>query len=152
MLTESENRRKRWMSVLAKGPGDRLRDLSAGLDETALPEAVPLRGPETGMVMVRGRAGGTGEPFNMGEMTVTRCSVRLPDGAMGHAYVAGRDAAHALLAARLDAALQNPAHADQIEKSVVAPLEADQRDRRDRRGREAAATKVEFFTLVRGED
>ena len=32
--------------------------------------------------MVRGRVGGTGAPFNLGEMSVTRCSVRLADGSL----------------------------------------------------------------------
>ena len=59
--------------------------------------------------MARGRPGGDGAPFNLGEMTVTRCTVRLEDGTVGHAYVAGRDMRQAELAAVLDAVLQGPA-------------------------------------------
>ena len=33
-----------------------------------------LRGPETGLVTVRGRIGGGGAPFNTGEATVTRAT------------------------------------------------------------------------------
>ena len=68
-----------------------------------------MRGPETGLVMVRGRAGGSGSPFNLGEMTVTRCTVQLGSGTAGHAYIAGRDERQAELAAVADALLQDPA-------------------------------------------
>ena len=49
-----------------------------------------LRRPEIGPVMVRGRTGATGLAFNMGEMTVTRCSLRLQGGVVGHGFVQGR--------------------------------------------------------------
>jgi alpha-D-ribose 1-methylphosphonate 5-triphosphate synthase subunit PhnG len=101
--------------------------------------------------MVRGRTGATGAPFNLGEMTVTRCAVRLPTGEEGHAYVQGRDRDHALRAAVVDALLQTGA-APALRRDVIGPLDlAEQEARRDRAAR-AAATKVEFFTLVRGED
>ena len=73
-----------------------------------------LRGPEAGLVMVRGRAGGGGAPFNLGEMTATRCTVRTEAGFVGHAYVAGRNERQAELAALADALLQDPAAADRI--------------------------------------
>jgi len=103
------------------------------------------------MVMVRARAGGTGQRFNMGEMTVTRCTVRLDDGTVGHAYVAGRDLRHAELAAVLDALLQNDARREAIEDAVIGPLAAAQQAERASAARKAAATKVDFFTMVRGE-
>ncbi len=71
-----------------------------------------MRGPEGGLVMVRGRAGGGGAPFNLGEMTVTRCTVRLGSGLVGHAYVAGREPRRAELAALVDALMQDPERAD----------------------------------------
>jgi alpha-D-ribose 1-methylphosphonate 5-triphosphate synthase subunit PhnG len=136
--------RKTWMAVLARAGADEMATLLAPL--APLPEPVVLRGPETGLVMVRGRAGGGGAPFNLGEMTVTRCTVRA--GAhRGHATVAGRDPARALLAARLDAALQDPARRDAIQEAVVAPLAARQAAARDERAARAAATRVDFFTL-----
>jgi len=107
-----------------------------------------LRGPETGLVMVRGRAGGDGGAFNMGEMTVTRCAVRLDDGTVGHAYVAGRDARQAELAALLDALMQCEAHRAALEDTVVAPLAAAQAAARSVIARRAAATRVEFFTMT----
>lgn len=62
-----------------------------------------VRGPETGMAMVRGRMGGSGSAFNLGEMTLTRASVALDDGSLGHGWVRGRDKAHAELIALVDA-------------------------------------------------
>lgn len=111
-----------------------------------------LRQPETGLVMVRGRAGGTGQRFNMGEMTMTRCSVSVGDDTVGHAFVAGCDARHAELAALFDALLQTDEHHAHLREFLIGPLET----RRQREARHSAAatqaTKVEFFTLVRGED
>lgn len=97
------------------------------------------------------RAGGTGRRFNMGEMTVTRCVVRLDSGTIGHAYVAGRDTRHAELAAVFDALMQQPARRDDLRHSVLDPLIAQQAVRRERIARRTAATKVDFFTMVRGE-
>jgi len=111
-----------------------------------------VRPPEIGMVMLRGRAGGSGPRFNLGEMTVTRCSVEVESGAMGHAYVAGRDLRHAELAAVFDALLQDTRVRDTLERSVIAPLEDAQEEVRCISASRSAATKVEFFTLVRGED
>src|SRR5487761_2763482 len=98
--------RRHWMAVLARA---RAADLDAALADCApLPDYTRLRGPEAGLVMVRGRIGGGGSAFNAGEMTVTRCSVRMADGMVGHAYVAGRDERRAELAALCDALLQVP--------------------------------------------
>jgi alpha-D-ribose 1-methylphosphonate 5-triphosphate synthase subunit PhnG len=84
-------------------------------------------------------------------MTVARCSVRLGGGTVGHAHVQGRDKAHALRAAVLDALLQaDPDGA--LHAQVIAPLLAAETAARALRASKAAATKVEFFTLVRGED
>jgi alpha-D-ribose 1-methylphosphonate 5-triphosphate synthase subunit PhnG len=102
--------------------------------------------------MVRARAGGTGTKFNLGEMTVTRCSVTLPDGAVGHAYVGGRRRRHAELAAILDALMQQPAHRSTIEAEVIAPLARAQAARRRTVTARSAPTRVQFFTMVRGDD
>jgi alpha-D-ribose 1-methylphosphonate 5-triphosphate synthase subunit PhnG len=146
MSTASPEDRKDWISLLAKAPPARLAAL--------LPDLPPhdlLRAPEIGAVMVRGRTGGTGAPFNLGEMTVTRCSVRLEGGAVGHAWVQGRDKAHARRAAVADALMQTDA-AGEIGKRVLAPLRAEAATARAARADKAAATKVDFFTMVRGED
>ena len=97
--------RRRWMSVLARAPAERIDALLAGCG--ALPNHTILRGPEGGLVMVRGRAGGGGAAFNLGEMTVTRCTVRTSTGLIGHAYVAGRDSRQAERAALVDALMQD---------------------------------------------
>ena len=138
--------RRHWMSVLARAGAAEI----AALLEAAppLPAHVRLRGPEAGLVMLRGRAGGGGAPFNLGEMTVTRCTVRLAGGAVGHAYITGRDARQAELAALLDAALQDPARHDALAAAVIVPLATRQRQARDATARRAAATRVDFFTLA----
>jgi len=138
--------RRRWMGLLARAGAEAIRALLA--DAPPLPPHARLRGPETGLIMARGRAGGDGAPFNLGEMTVTRCSVRLASGQIGHAYVAGRDAAQAELAAVLDAALQDPALAPSLLARVIAPLAEAEAGLRAAEAARAAATRVEFFTMA----
>jgi alpha-D-ribose 1-methylphosphonate 5-triphosphate synthase subunit PhnG len=137
--------RQGWMAILARASAE---DLSARLAALGpLPEAETLRAPETGLVMVRGRAGGDGNAFNLGEMTVTRCTVRL--GAhIGHAYIAGRDHAKARLAALLDAALQDQALQPALMQGIIEPLAAAQQAARAAEARKAAATRVDFFTMA----
>ena len=142
--------RRRWMSVLAQATGAEIERAWQTLPER--PEYHVVRRPEVGLVMVRGRAGGSGVPFNLGEMTVTRCAVDLPSGTAGHGYVAGRNARHAELAAVFDALLQDPLLTTRLEEAVIAPLEAGQRERRRQMTARSAPTRVEFFTLVRGDD
>ncbi|OYX26176.1 MAG: phosphonate C-P lyase system protein PhnG [Rhodobacterales bacterium 32-66-7] len=146
MVETSELPRKHWMAVLAKAAPLRLAELMPDLPAHTL-----LRAPEIGAVMVRGRAGGTGEAFNLGEMTVTRASVRLGCGTVGHAWVQGRDKGHALRAAVADAVLQT-ADAGQVQAKVIDPLVAEAREAARSRAETAATTKVDFFTMVRGED
>jgi alpha-D-ribose 1-methylphosphonate 5-triphosphate synthase subunit PhnG len=147
---EATDSRRRWMSVLAQASPQEVEDRWREL--VAPPRHRVLRRPEIGLVMVRGRAGGTGARFNMGEATVTRCAVELEDGAVGVAYVRGRDARHAELAAVLDALLQDPARRVGLEAAVVEPLAAAQAARRRAAAERVAPSKVEFFTLVRGDD
>lgn len=119
--------------------------------ETLLGEAPShqlLKAPETGTVMVEGRAGGAGRRFNLGEATVTRCVVRLDDGTMGFSYALGRDGRKAQLAAILDAKLQRDAEGG-LHRGIEI-LATAQAAARDLASRKAAATKVDFFTLVRG--
>ena len=146
MPNTPDTARRDWLSLLSKAPPERLAALLPDLPAHDL-----LRAPEIGAVMVQGRTGGTGAPFNLGEMTVTRCSLRLAGGAVGHAMVQGRDRAHATRAAAADALMQT-AEAARIEVSVLAPLRREAAERRATRAAKAAATRVEFFTLMRGED
>jgi alpha-D-ribose 1-methylphosphonate 5-triphosphate synthase subunit PhnG len=141
--------RKAWMGVLAKAPEGRVGAL---LDAAmARPDFTWLRAPEIGSTMVRGRAGATGAPFNMGEMTVTRCALTLASGEVGHAYIKGRRKADAEAAALVDALMQSAA-AETVRTGVLAPLSAEQTAAKAARAAKAAATKVEFFTMARGED
>lgn len=137
--------RRRWMAILARAPANRISELLS--DCGKLPDYTILRGPEGGLVMVRGRAGGGGGVFNLGEMTVTRCTVRTECGLVGHAYVAGREARRAELAAVVDALMQDLERAGDIERGVIAPLEQQQVKRQADRAGKAAATRVNFFAM-----
>ena len=142
--------RKDAMATLAQSSGD---DIVRLWNEAGLPsEAELLRGPETGLVTMRGRIGGGGAPFNVGEATVTRATVRLPAGQVGHCYALGRDKQKARLAAIADALWQDPARRNEVETKIIAPLQAALTTAHERRRAETAATKVDFFTMVRGED
>ena len=137
--------RRRWMAVLARAGADQIDTLLSACGD--LPPHTILRGPEGGLVMVRGRTGGGGAAFNLGEMTVTRCTVRTATGLIGHAYVAGRDERQAELAALADALMQHPDWTDSLEARVISPLEAQHHARRDDRAAKAAATRVQFFAM-----
>ncbi len=141
--------RKAWMSLLAKAPEGRVAAL---LDAAMLrPDFAWLRAPEIGSTMVRGRAGGTGAPFNLGEITVTRCALRLSSGEVGHAYIQGRRKADAEAAAIVDALMQG-AEANAVRAAILTPLQDALETSKTARAAKAAATKVEFFTMARGED
>jgi alpha-D-ribose 1-methylphosphonate 5-triphosphate synthase subunit PhnG len=100
--------------------------------------------------MLRGRIGGTGPQFNVGEVTVTRCSVQIGE-RIGHAWVRGGNARHAELAACADALLQDTDQHPHLHERVLVPLRQSLQARREAASRKAAASKVEFFTVVRGE-
>jgi alpha-D-ribose 1-methylphosphonate 5-triphosphate synthase subunit PhnG len=137
--------RRRWMAVLARASASQIHSQLTRCAEP--PPYTKLRGPEPGLVMVRGRAGGGGSPFNLGEMTVTRCTVRTEAGFIGHAYIPGRDTGRAELAALVDAMMQDPAHTRTIEAGVIAPLETRQAHDRAARSAKAATTRVNFFAM-----
>lgn len=150
-LTHDQRARQARLSVLATAPSDQLKALWQRWTEAhGLPDHTPVRAPEIGTVMVRGRAGAVGAPFNLGEITVTRCSVQLADGSVGHGYVQGRDKDASVAAALIDAlALGDQAAA--LDADIIQPLQADADGKATERAEKAAATKVEFFTMVRGE-
>ncbi|MEQ9240897.1 phosphonate C-P lyase system protein PhnG [Roseovarius indicus] len=145
----ANDERKAWMSLLAKAPAAELARLWEAFGDE--PGHEWLRAPEAGGVMVRGRAGATGAPFNLGEMTVTRCSLKLDGGAVGHAYVQGRDKRQARQAALVDALMQT-GEAERVREAILDPLAEALETARAARAAKAAATKVDFFTMVRGED
>jgi alpha-D-ribose 1-methylphosphonate 5-triphosphate synthase subunit PhnG len=140
--------RKAAMAVLAHSDA---ADISGRLDAVALPAHENLREPENGLVMVRGRIGGDGAPFNLGEATVSRAAVRLSTGEVGFGYTLGRDRQKARMIALCDAMLQSDQFARSVEANVIAPLRAAMVANRSRKAAETAATRVDFYTLVRGE-
>jgi alpha-D-ribose 1-methylphosphonate 5-triphosphate synthase subunit PhnG len=143
-----QGRRKAVMTVLAHSA---TADIAGRLGTVALPAHEDLREPENGLVMIRGRVGGDGAPFNLGEATVSRAAVRLSSGEVGFGYALGRDREKARLIALCDAMVQSAELAGAIETQVVAPLRAAMIENRNRKFAEAAATRVDFYTLVRGE-
>lgn len=149
MTQEDPEQRRRWMTLLACADE---ADLEGWFARAGAPPFTWLRPPETGLVMVRARAGGTGARFNLGEMTVTRCALRVGESATGVSYVAGRSARHAELAALGDALMQIPRAREPLESGLMAQLAERRAQRAEARLRRAAATRVDFFTLDRGDD
>ena len=149
-MSTTESRRREWMDALALADAARLRDAWDALP--APPDYHVVRGPETGLVMARARAGNTGRRFNLGEMTVTRCTVGLEGGIMGHAWIAGTSPEHARLAALFDALMQLPERSAWLRETLIEPLLDARRERLARRAGDVAPSRVDFFTLVRGED
>lgn len=145
----SSHERARWISLLAKAPASTLSDAARRYGD--LPSFLWLRRPETGLAMVRARAGGTGAQFNLGEMSVTRCALRLATGQTGVSYVAGRDKLHAELAAVFDALMQSD-ECGRVREMVLQPIETALAERYAREHAQAQATRVEFMTMARGED
>jgi alpha-D-ribose 1-methylphosphonate 5-triphosphate synthase subunit PhnG len=152
-MASNQEARAHWMSLLAKAPAQVLAETVSRYtrEHGALPSYVWLRRPEIGLAMVRARAGGTGQQFNLGEMSVTRCALRLASGQMGVAYVAGRDAHHAEWAAVFDALLQSDSAA-QVEHIVLEPIRQALAAQRTETEVRAEATRVDFMTMVRGEN
>ena len=142
--------RQAWMGLLARSPAARVRELWASIEAEIGGAYSELRPAESGLVMVRGRAGGAGARFNLGEMTVTRAAVRVEGGATGIGYVAGRDKTHATIAALVDAHMQaGGPRRDLLVARVLEPLASERAGQRAKLGRKVAATKVNFFTMVR---
>ncbi|QCP54034.1 phosphonate C-P lyase system protein PhnG [Trinickia violacea] len=153
------SRRRAWLAVLARAPrADLETALTHAFEGAELPAYEWLRAPEIGLAMVRGRIGGTGDPFNLGEATVTRATLRLKgisgsDGAapVGVACQLGRDKRRAELAALADALLQVPERHAALNERLIEPLAARMAAQRETRRQDAASTRVEFFTMVRGD-
>jgi alpha-D-ribose 1-methylphosphonate 5-triphosphate synthase subunit PhnG len=148
-MAENKEPRKRWLAVLARASRAELE--KARVDLGNLPLLVHVRPAEAGMVMLRGRVGGTGDAFNLGEASVTRCALRVGSGALGVGYTLGRDRRKAELIAVFDALLQDVARHADITRQVLEPLAQQQAEQRSAAGRAAATSKVEFFTFVRGQ-
>ncbi|MDE1991727.1 MAG: phosphonate C-P lyase system protein PhnG [Rhizobiaceae bacterium] len=147
---QERRERKRAADLLARAERDELDSAWEALPQK--PEVQPVRGPETGLVMVRGRIGGGGSPFNLGEVTVTRATVKLNSGMVGHGHALGTDREKVRLAAIFDALWHQPTTRDYVEKTLLLPVTARIAEYDRKRAEETAATRVDFFTMVRGED
>ena len=147
--TDAAVGRRAAMATLADA---RTEEIAARLAALGPPSHVELRPVETGLVMLQGRIGGDGAPFNFGEATVTRAAVRIASGEVGFSCVLGRDRDKARLAALCDALWQNEASRAAVERCVLAPIRERLERERGKRRAETAASRVDFFTLVRGED
>ena len=148
MEIQTEKRQK-WMATLAKSNLNQLETKVAEIG--TLPEYSFIRPPEIGLTMVRGRAGGTGQIFNLGEMTITRCTVKIEE-VIGFGYVGGRSYRHAELAALCDGLMQIPEWHDIVQSIVIEFLEAEASRKKEIQQSQTEATKVNFFTLARGDD
>ncbi|MEQ9877118.1 phosphonate C-P lyase system protein PhnG [Pectobacterium aroidearum] len=143
-------RRQHWLSVLAFSPVAELEKRWHALN--LHPQYAVLRAAEIGLTRLQARMGGTGKRFVLGDMTMTRAVVRLADGTCGYSYVAGRDKAHAERCAVIDALLQQPENHDRLQEHLIQPLVVQRAELCQRRAREIASSKVDFFTLVRGDN
>ena len=142
--------RQRWMRVLAHSQPAALAARMNALGLT--PDYDTIRAPEIGLVQIQARMGGTGERFFAGDATLTRAAIRLHSGTLGYGYVLGRDKAHAERCAVIDALLQEQPHFQTLMETLISPLEADRAARIAARQAEVNTSRVDFFTLVRGDN
>ncbi|MGS2716621.1 phosphonate C-P lyase system protein PhnG [Eionea flava] len=152
----SKKQRQQLLSILSVSSSNDLLHYWDALSITARYET--LKKPEVGMVMVRAKTGGTGSPFNMGEMTVTRSVVSLQhvnghscDAIIGFGYTAGRQKEKAECIAVIDACCQLSDYQALIFEQLLVPLQAIKSDKNRAHADKVDTTKVNFFTMVRGE-
>lgn len=141
--------RKRYLAILARSSAAELEEARLLLGD--LPAVHYVRPAEVGMAMLRGRIGGTGDAFNLGEATVTRCALRVGGAPLGVGYTLGRERRKAELIAMFDSLLQGGEQSALIQREVISVYGAKQSARADASRQAAATSKVEFFTFVRGE-
>lgn len=139
--------RQRWLAILAQSPAGEIKRLA----QPWWPQLTDtLRSPETGLVMLRGRIGGSGDRFNLGEATVTRCVLRCagrPEPSVGVGYVLGRDGEHARAVALFDALLQQAEHHARLQRELLSPLASALAHAQARAATRTAASRVRFATL-----
>ena len=67
-------------------------------------------------------------------------------------WVLGRDKQHAERCALIDALMQQTRHFQNLSETLIAPLDADRMARIAARQAEVNASRVDFFTMVRGDN
>lgn len=147
---KSTTQRQQWLSVLSHSSATALAQHWQALHLS--PRFSLIRPAEIGLTRLMARMGASGKRFVMGDATVTRAVVQLEDGTLGYSYVLGRDKAHAERCALIDALLQQPQTHALLTEKVITPLAALREEQRQLRAREIASSKVDFFTLVRGDN
>jgi alpha-D-ribose 1-methylphosphonate 5-triphosphate synthase subunit PhnG len=150
--SEELSARQGWMRTLAQASPDALDAAWRGWEPK--PAVRLVRGPEAGLVMIRGRVNGAGQRFNLGEATVTRATVRLHGGPLaadtvGTSYLLGTDLDRARHAAIFDGLLADPGQRPRVLAEVIGPLAADQAEADRVRHAEASSTQVDFFSVAR---
>ena len=143
--------RQRWMATLAHSQPDDLNPLWDALHLNAL-EWKNIRPAETGLTQIQARTGGSGQRFFLGDATLTRAVIQLSSGTYGYSYQLGRDKSHAERCALIDALLQEREDNITLLENLINPLAALQQERHQQRAQEIAASRVDFFTLVRGDN
>ncbi|RKQ40247.1 phosphonate C-P lyase system protein PhnG [Enterobacter sp. R1(2018)] len=142
--------RQQWMAVLAHSEPQELASRWEALKLN--PSYQVIRQPETGLVQIQARMGATGQRFFAGDATLTRAVVQLDDGIYGYSYLSGRDKAHAERCAVIDALMQDKAYFQTLQETLIAPLAANREQRLAKRRAEVNSSRVDFFTLVRGDN
>lgn len=138
--------RKKRFEILARADSATLSPIAEEVLRTAKVDV--LKKPETSLVMLRALDSITGDPFNMGEVLVTECEVRLGNH-VGYSLIMGEEPERALAAAIIDAALESGrASAPSIEGKL---WQEEQRLRTERRQENAliGRTRVNFEIVRR---
>jgi len=149
MMSDTDTaQRQHWISMLAQALPEELECAWEAVEEK--PAYRWLRPAESGLAMVRARAGGTGQRFNLGETTMTRASILMGEIA-GHGYLIGRNKRHAELAAVFDALLQQDQYQQGLLNSLIQPIKERLLTGKRQQAEQVDKTRVEFFTMVRGE-
>lgn len=143
-------RRQSWMAVLAHSLPHELAERWAALKLNPVYQLI--RHPETGLVQIQARMGATGQRFFTGDATLTRAVVRLANGTYGYSYLLGRDKSHAERCAVIDALMQDEADYRNLQETLISPLAANREQRLKQRRAEVNSSRVDFFTLVRGDN
>ena len=138
--------RRDWLAILVRVPANEVIAASNEFDFSV----VILKGPEVGLLMTNGRIHSTGRPFHLGEVSLTKCVLKDDQGLLGYGHIIGRNKQQAKAIALFDLALQriNSAEPALIRlnawKEEVAEIEAMESEAVEK-------TRVDFFTMVRGE-
>ena len=143
---ELQEARRDWLATLVRVPANEVIAASNEFDFSM----VVLKGPEVGLLMINGRIHSTGRPFHLGEVSLTKCVLKDDQGLLGYGHIIGRNKQQAKAIALFDLALQRN---DSAEAALIR-LNAWKEDVAEIDAMESETveeTRVDFFTMVRGE-